>query len=92
MSRGRLGLEFSSGFFRAFLSPSYLPPYHTTHHTFHVTPFNDLIETMLKNLLALILTTSLLSAYALPPYENELEGRAAAVDNIVYVTDANKFW
>ena len=47
---------------------------------------------MLKNLLALILTTSLLSAYALPPYENELEGRAAAVDNIVYVTDANKFW
>ena len=92
MSRGRLGLEFSSGFFLAFSSPSYLPPYHTTHHTFHVTPFNDLIETMLKNLLALILTTSLLSAYALPPYENEVEGRAAAVDNIVYVTDANKFW
>ncbi|KAI0090948.1 hypothetical protein BDY19DRAFT_984033 [Irpex rosettiformis] len=46
---------------------------------------------MLKNLLTLLAVTSILAAYAAPPVENELEGRAAAVDNIVYVTDANKF-
>ena len=45
-------------------------------------------------LLTTLLCTAFLTAQvlAVPPVENELQGRAAAVDNIVYVTDANKFW
>lgn len=42
--------------------------------------------------LTTILCAFALNAFALPPYENTLHARDAAVDNIVYVTDANKFW
>lgn len=47
---------------------------------------------MKLDVLTTFLCTSVLAAYALPPYENTIQARAAAVDNIVYVTDANKFW
>ena len=46
---------------------------------------------MMFNTLTTFLLTSALAAYAMPG-NYTLEGRAAAVDNIVYVTDANKFW
>lgn len=46
---------------------------------------------MMLNTLTTFLLTSALAAYAMPG-NYTLEGRAAAVDNIVYVTDANKFW
>lgn len=44
------------------------------------------------NVLTTFLCASALGAYALPPYESTLQARAAAVDNIVYVTNADKFW
>lgn len=28
----------------------------------------------------------------MPPYEDTIQARDAAVDNIVYVTNADKFW
>ena len=46
---------------------------------------------MILNVLATVICTAVLAAYALPPYANSLQARAA-VDNIVYVTDANSFW
>ena len=48
---------------------------------------------MLRNVFTVVLCTSLLGALATPAYpENAVQARDAAVDNIVYVTDANKFW
>lgn len=47
---------------------------------------------MKLNVLTTLLCTSVLGAYALPPYDDNLQARDAAVDNIVYVTNADKFW
>ena len=47
---------------------------------------------MKLNVLTTFLCTSVLAAYALPPYEDTIQARDAAVDNIVYVTNADKFW
>lgn len=47
---------------------------------------------MRLSVLTTLLCTSVFAVYALPPYESTLMARDAAVDNIVYVTDANTFW
>ncbi|KAJ3557666.1 hypothetical protein NM688_g1353 [Phlebia brevispora] len=46
---------------------------------------------MKLNALTTLICASALAAYALPPYEDSLQARAASVDNIVYVTNADKF-
>lgn len=47
---------------------------------------------MKLNALTTLLCTAALGVYALPPYDDNLQARDAAVDNIVYVTNADKFW
>ena len=48
---------------------------------------------MLFNAVAALVCTTILAVSATPAYpENAIQARDAAVDNIVYVTDANKFW
>lgn len=48
---------------------------------------------MYWNVLTTLIFASVLAATATPSYtENALQARDAAVDNIVYVTDANKYW
>ena len=57
------------------------------------TPPTRTTTTTMKVLSATLCTAFLAAeVLATPAVENELQGRAAAVDNIVYVTDAENFW
>ena len=49
------------------------------------------MNAMTFTILVTMVCTATLAVFALPPYESTLQARVA-VDNIVHVTDANKFW
>ena len=54
--------------------------------------FLTTILTMWSALLTMLGCSAFLAVHAVPPYESTLMARDASVDNIVYITNADKFW